>query len=273
MSTSRTVLSASLFLVFALLALASLAGWTGDSQSVDFAAGAAAEKVRNQPILVELFTSQGCSSCPPADRLLSRLADEAADEVIALSFHVDYWNYIGWQDPFSSKQWSERQEGYARALRTGRLYTPMLVVDGRDDVVGSQAAQVKRLLDKARARDPHGAVSLGGSLDGGKVLGEVYASLDPARAIAAAVLYVAVVETGLETSVTRGENDGRTLSNDYVVRRLDRVGTLTADAAAQESVEIPLMPEWTRENLGLVAFLQDPETFAIHGAALWRADS
>jgi hypothetical protein len=99
-------------------------------------AQAAAPAPEASPIIIELFTSQGCSSCPPADRLLKRLAGDP--RVIPLSFHVDYWNYIGWTDPFSSKRWSERQQGYARAFRSNRIYTPQLVVSGRTGASGSR---------------------------------------------------------------------------------------------------------------------------------------
>ena len=115
--------------------------------------GGAAPAPETGPIVIELFTSQGCSSCPPADRLLSRLASDPklAGRVIPLAFHVDYWNYIGWQDPFSSPRWSERQRSYGRTFRSNRIYTPQLVVGGRTDCVGSQEGEVMKKIGEALA--------------------------------------------------------------------------------------------------------------------------
>src|SRR5690348_11228611 len=98
----------------------------------------------NGPVVVELFTSQGCSSCPPADRLLSKLGEDPrfAGKVLPLSFHVDYWNSIGWQDPFSSARWSARQNDYARAFRSDRIYTPQTVVNGTSECVGNDERAV-----------------------------------------------------------------------------------------------------------------------------------
>ncbi len=115
------------------------------------------------PILVELFTSQGCSSCPPADRLLSRLSAAAQGgetAVIPLSFHVDYWNYIGWTDPFSSAEWSERQRSYAESFDSGRVYTPQLVVNGRRDCVGSNEQRVREEIERAERQRANGRLEL-----------------------------------------------------------------------------------------------------------------
>ena len=121
------------------------------------------------PVVIELFTSQGCSSCPPADRLLSRLAEEPAyrGRVVPLAFHVDYWDYIGWRDPFSSPRWSERQRDYGRSLGLGTVYTPQLVIDGRSECVGSQEGDVRREIARALATPAAGRVELSVSRDGG----------------------------------------------------------------------------------------------------------
>lgn len=224
-----------------------------------------AEEGAGGPVVLELFTSQGCSSCPPADRVLSELA--AGDDVIALSFHVDYWNYIGWTDPFSSAEWSERQRDYARALRTGRVYTPMVVVDGRTDLVGSQRHEVEELVADARRRQRAGSVELMARPGEASLAVSLAAEVDAGRIDGPVDLLLAVVESGLETPVKRGENARRTLHNDCVVRRLQKLGTLGPDRTSLElDHRIELDPAWNSENLSLVGLLQDPETLAIHGA-------
>ncbi|HVT60287.1 MAG TPA: DUF1223 domain-containing protein [Thermoanaerobaculia bacterium] len=236
------------------------------------------------PVVVELFTSQGCSSCPPADRLLSRLPDDPrlAGKVIPLAFHVDYWNQIGWTDPFSARRWSERQEGYARAFRSSQVYTPQVVIGGRSECVGSREDQVRRGIADALAAEPAARVSLAlapPSPDG-KLRATVAARL--ARAAAGAgpgglELWVALTESGLTTAVGAGENASRTLRNDHVVRRLEKAFTLPAAAGAERSAELALeLPSGAARdpkrlaNLSVAAFLQDPASLAIHGAAVAR---
>ena len=134
-------------------------------------------------VVVELFTSQGCSSCPPADAYLAELAKR--DDVIALSFHVDYWNYIGWKDPFSSPEAAARQRAYGRALQKRYVYTPQIVVDGRAEAVGSNRAVVSSLIKMAQAaqkididvtRNADGSadIHLPGALPGGETRGELW---------------------------------------------------------------------------------------------------
>jgi hypothetical protein len=231
------------------------------------------------PVVIELFTSQGCSSCPPADRLLTRLAQDPklAGQVIPLSFHVDYWDYIGWQDPFASPRWSERQRQYGRAFRSNRIYTPQLVVNGKTECVGSQEGVVRRQIAAALATAPAGRVTLEagppGDLtgEGGRLRVRAGAEMKTA-ATGDLDLWVAVWETGLETKVGAGENASRSLHNDYVVRRLEKALTLPGKAGARDSAEIVLGLDkrWKRESLGVAAFLQDPATRVIHGAASRR---
>src|SRR5438309_7939527 len=117
-----------------------------------------------RPIVVELFTSEGCSSCPPADALLAELAKRP--DVLALSFHVDYWDRLGWKDPFSSRAATDRQNRYAKLLKLATVYTPQIVVDGRWEAVGSDRADVERALDRARRDRPEVPVTL--TLDHGQ---------------------------------------------------------------------------------------------------------
>lgn len=256
------------FPLLLLLALAALPLLTLSGE-----AAPAGKSVSGSPVVVELFTSQGCSSCPPADRLLSKLEQNPrlAGKVIPLSFHVDYWNHIGWTDPFSSPRWSERQKAYGRAFRSNRIYTPQLVVNGVSECVGSNEGEVMRRIDKALAADPAARVTLAvhpGA--GGQLQAKVGVQLAPSLPAKGHLdLWVAVYETGLSTPVGAGENASRTLKNDYVVRRFEKAFTLPAAAGARRSDEIALGLDkrWKRQNLGVVAFVQDAATLAIYGAA------
>jgi len=229
----------------------------------------------NGPVVVELFTSQGCSSCPPADRLLTRLGEDPrfAGKVLPLSFHVDYWNYIGWRDPFSSPRWSARQNDYARAFRSDRVYTPQLVVNGASECVGNEEGAVLSRISAALEKPPAGEVRLTiAPRSGGPVEVAVDAQVARAGARHGLDVLVALYQTGLDTPVKAGENASRTLHNDYVVRRLEKAFTLPAASGSRRAGEVtlPVDPAWNRGALGVVAFLQDPVTLEIQGAAAQR---
>jgi len=224
--------------------------------------------------VVELFTSQGCSSCPPADRLLSKLAHDSKyqGKVIPLSFHVDYWNYIGWTDPFSAARWSDRQKAYAgRVFHSNRIYMPQVVVNGRSECVGNSEGEVLGLINDALAAEPAGRVSL--ALDpptpDGHLRVKVGAKLAKAVGSGDLDLWVAVYQSNLSTEVKAGENASRLLKNDRVVRRLEKAFTLPATAGSEKSGEVVLGIDkrWKTDDLGVAAFLQDPATLAIVGAA------
>ncbi len=222
-----------------------------------------------EPVLLELFTSQGCSSCPPADRLLSRLAAGSGPVVVPLAFHVDYWNHIGWEDPFSQARWSARQQGYARAFGRDGVYTPQLVVDGAEELVGSDERAVRRAIERAAGRGRAGWVRLGAVRLGAEGLAiEVEAGLAAGAPPGRAEVLVALYESGLTTPVGRGENGGRTLANDRVVRALEGALALAGPGSeGRATVELSLAPGWDRRRLGVAAFLQDPVSLAVHGAA------
>lgn len=167
------------------------------------------------PILLELFTSEGCSSCPSADALLARLQASqpfAEAQLVVLSEHVDYWNDLGWQDPYSSAQFSARQSRYGF-----RVYTPQAVIDGRVDAVGSDEPSIATAV-KGAMSDPHGVIKLGGSAR--RLTIDVSAL--PGHKDADVLL--ALVEDGLVSVVARGENSGRTLHHTAVVRSLQTIG-------------------------------------------------
>jgi hypothetical protein len=215
-------------------------------------------------VVVELFTSQGCSSCPPADKVLSELGEAGAGLVIPLSFHVDIWNHAGWTDPFSNRIWTERQAAYARAFKLSSLYTPQAVVDGAAELVGSDANGLRAAIASAEAK-PSAAVALRLQPEASKVL--LYAEVDLPESLRGRSweLLLAVFETGLVTPVGRGENGGRTLQNDYVVRSLSSAGRV--DKPSRLKASLRLEKSWERTHLGVVAFLQDPRSLEIRGAA------
>ena len=207
------------------------------------------------PVVLELFTSQGCSSCPPADQLLSKLATAGslADRAVApLAFHVDYWNDLGWSDPYSMPAWTERQHQYARAIGDARVYTPELVVGGASGVIGSNLAAVTQAIQQA-ARPALLAATAAWSKDAVTV---------KATAPGDADVWVAVWEDGTSTKVTRGENSGETLGNDRVVRRLERVAT----AGQTSSAAIKIDPRW--RTTGAVAFAQRADRRIVASALL-----
>jgi hypothetical protein len=170
----------------------------------------------DRPVVVELFTSEGCSSCPPADAVLSELADRP--DVLALSFHVDYWNRLGWVDPFSASWATERQSAYAAARGTRRVYTPQMMIDGRFDVVGSSRAEILDAIEEARA---DGAVPLGLVPAGDRL--RVTIGTVPEGA----TLWLLGYDTMHETEVRRGENAGRMLAHRNIVRSLTPIAPAT----------------------------------------------
>ncbi|HEX6642872.1 MAG TPA: DUF1223 domain-containing protein [Thermoanaerobaculia bacterium] len=210
--------------------------------------------------VVELFTSQGCSSCPPADVVLSELGKEKFDGVVVpLAFHVDYWNQIGWTDPFSSPRWSDRQRAYAAAMKSTQVYTPQVVINGREQLVGSYGSRVRAEIAKQLKSDARGTVAIRNvQRNGSNVTVDFDASL---RGAGAADVQVVVFESGVTTSVASGENSGRKLTNDFIVRAMK-----TAPLGSK-SVTLPLDARWRTQQLGVAVFLQDPKSLAIYGAA------
>jgi len=205
----------------------------------------------SEPVVLELFTSQGCSSCPPADELLRKLANERDLHVIPLAYHVDYWNYLGWKDPFSSREWSGRQGEYVRAMKLESAYTPQLVINGSLQLVGSSTFQIRSAIEEESKRKPEGRVTL--SLQGNEVIVR-------AETKKPAELIVVAYENGITTKITRGENSGRTQTNDAIVRKLVRAGTVNGTVEKRVPLEIT-------KTMGVAAFLQDPATRRITTAA------
>ena len=226
------------------------------------------------PVLIELFTSEGCSSCPPADKLLTQLAQAAASqnvELIPMSEHVDYWNYIGWADPFSSADFSERQRLYAQALGAhgarGDVYTPQMVVDGRLGFVGSNAAKAQDAIVQA-AQTAKAQVRLTLMPDQTDTLRIHITDLPALSAPERADVLLAVTEDGLTSNVTRGENSGHRLPHTAVTRVLRALGEIPAATKSFDTTTVvKLDAHWQRQALRLVVFVQERTQRRILGAA------
>jgi hypothetical protein len=229
-------------------------------------------------VIVELFTSEGCSSCPPADALLKQLSEHQSvqgAQIVALEEHVDYWNHLGWKDPYSSIEFSERQSDYAQIFGTDGVYTPQMVVDGQNEFVGSRSLAAKEAIEKAANR-PKAEVALVPSTDSapGKPTFEVQVkSLDRISVHGELELWIAVTERGLQTDVRAGENSGETLKHAAVVRSLRKIDTLRDPAGFNRQIQVSIEPAWKKENLALVTFLAEKNSRKIIGAATTSLNS
>ncbi len=215
---------------------------------------APAPELARVPVVVELFTSEGCSSCPSADAALRVLETDqalAGVEVVALGQHVDYWNRLGWKDPFSSAAFTERQRGYAQHFGAGS-YTPQAVVNGRYEFVGSQKGKLAETVLLA-AQAPRATLALARAADG--TLAVRVADV-PAGTQAADVV-LALTESGLASQVGRGENSGRLLRHASVVRRLRTLGTVGTDGTFAATTPLDLNPQWKTANLKAVVLVQE----------------
>lgn len=224
------------------------------------------------PVLVELFTSEGCSSCPPADALLAQLNARQpvkGAEAIILEEHVDYWDDQGWRDPFASAAATQRQEDYSKTIRA-EVYTPQMIVDGRTDVLGSDQRAAQRAIEKASGTPKTGLelswVGATATMSGPKLLRVRAGKLSPGGN---AEVFMAITESHLHSDVKRGENAGRGLEHDGVVRKLTALGK--ANGAGEFSFDaqsaVKLSPEWKRENIRVVVFVQDVRSRQIYAAS------
>lgn len=226
------------------------------------------------PVLVELFTSEGCSSCPPADRLLRAIEAEQTPgaDIIVMSEHVDYWDYLGWRDPFSSAQFSKRQREYVSAFGKEGPYTPQMVVNGRAEFVGNDGRLAFKEISKAVGR-PSASVRIGaieiGPPESGKPVATVQlavAGLPQNQHKDEWELMLAVTETGLHSKPRSGENSGAALEHTGVVRTLVKASRVeSADFSIK--ARIVLDPGWNRHALKVVAFVQEKKSRVVGGAA------
>ena len=225
------------------------------------------------PVLVELFTSEGCSSCPPADTLLAGLEEQQpipGVEVVALEEHVDYWDQLGWVDPFSGSQWTLRQQDYAAARHDNGVYTPQMIVNGQTEFVGSRERQAHQIIRDAASK-PGAKVSITAisANEGNAIQCRVTVGDAKPAANDHGEVWLAITETGLHSAVKGGENSGLDVRHGSVARALKKVGTLELgkEPAFAGDAGIKLDKAWKRQNLRAVVFVQEKRSRHILGAA------
>src|SRR5258708_11822530 len=232
-------------------------------RKVEKASGAGPKSGYNPSlVVVELFTSEGCSSCPPADALLLKLMERQRPEqepIVALEEHVDYWDQLGWRDPFSSREWTERQEDYAASFGNGNVYTPQMVVDRRLEFVGSRGWEGKRGIEEQAGKAKASvSVTPAHSSDGKERFNVQVGKLTDSRTDDTPELWFAITETGLHSEVTRGENAGEHLHHAAVVRTLRKIGVANAkdpETSFTGEASVAFDRGWRRATLRPMPFL------------------
>lgn len=204
--------------------------------------------------LLELYTSEGCSSCPPADKWLSDLKPDTK-KVIPLAFHVDYWDYIGWKDKFSKAEYSERQRKTAAFAGTGFVYTPQFVLSGRD-FKGADTSRLNQTVSASQKIASRANLSLNAiTQTNGEITIKATAQAVNSADINHADIFIAIYENKLVSQVKAGENSGRELKHDYVVR--DFYGAYQLNNKNEFTKDFTLKPEWKDRQAGVVIFVQD----------------
>ncbi len=213
--------------------------------------------------VVELFTSEGCASCPPADKLLGEIvanAHENKKPVFALAFHVDYWDYIGWKDPYAKKAFSERQRRYARVFRANRIYTPQMIVNGTKEFVGSNRSKARVSVESALNKTADFTLFLEKS--GGKESNQLEIEYNLSKLPEDAVLNLALVERGLVQNIGRGENSGMKLHHENVVRSFS--STKLKKKTGRIALEMP--SSIGLDNCSIIGYVQNFSTMAVLAA-------
>ena len=257
-------------LVVSAIVVLSIGAWTLAFAPQPLHGSDAGSDVRT-PVLVELFTSEGCSSCPPADRFLRTLDGQPVQgaEMIVLSEHVDYWNHIGWKDPYSASFYSQRQSAYADRFGLDTVYTPQMVVDGTSEFVGSNSGLADKAFRKALsvAKLPVHLTSV--SADASNILHAHLetGTLDASFSSREADVCVAVAVNRAESQVSAGENAGHRLAHVSVVKSLTKVGALKQGQALAQDVQLKLGPGSDSSGLRLIAFVQEARQGRVLGAA------
>jgi hypothetical protein len=224
------------------------------------------------PVVVELFTSEGCSSCPPIDTFLRKVdafQPIKGVQVIGIEEHVDYWNQDGWVDPYSALEWTERQEAYVMKFKDKTPFTPQLVVAGDKEMVGANTTQIFSAIRQAAEQENVQVSVQPGTADGKDAQQfSVHVTSAGSAKPAKADVWLAVTENGLEMQVTSGENSGRTLQHASVIRSLEKIGTLSDKTAAAFTADprVKFKSSWKKPNLHIVVFVQDHKSLQIVGA-------
>jgi len=225
------------------------------------------KKVKNENkgfAVVELFTSEGCSSCPPADELVAKVEKESTDKpVYILAFHVDYWNRLGWKDVFSDAAYSKRQQDYAAYLHLQSVYTPQIVVNGKTEFVGSEENTLRNAIRNSLQKTPASQLSLNVSKETQNQVTLLYNTQGTDKNT---VLLVALVQKQAQTKVERGENGGRTLAHVQIVRKLQQV-SLNGNSG-QTTVALPA--GFNQQNWEVIGLLQNTANGNVTGAAKAR---
>jgi hypothetical protein len=234
----------------------------------DVPATSNAPDAASTPVLVELFTSEGCSSCPPADALLSRLDRTQpirGADIIVLEEHVDYWDRLGWKDSFSSEAATARQNEYGEAFGGSQVYTPQMIVDGRAEFVGSSDADALRAI-RVASQAPKPAIQL--TWEKGDTLAIHIEQVNNAGHGDGQQLFLVVAENMLHSDVKRGENAGRVLEHNGVVRQVLPLGKIDAAPAGFSSrVAVHSVRDWNRAHLRAVVFVQERRSRHVLAAA------
>jgi hypothetical protein len=252
------------------LLVAGLLSVACDAHGVPTAAASTGAPPAGDPVLVELFTSEGCSSCPPADERLSVLDHAGAGgvPVVVLGMHVDYWDELGWKDTFGSPAWSSRQRDYSRSMGRGNVYTPQAVIDGVDELVGSDAegatARVQRAAQRPKAKL---VLSRGAATGDGELpLAVRVSGLPPVTAGDSVEVLAALTEDHVFDDVKRGENAGRRLALAPVTMSLDSMGKIGGEGGAvTRSLHLP--PRSGARDLRVVVFAQERASRRVLGVA------
>src|SRR5208283_3737616 len=257
--------------LFALLALATAMGF-GGAVAMNLYQGDSRSDAAAAPVLIELFTSEGCSSCPPADALLTKLDGMQLPGVqpIVLSEHVDYWNHDGWKDVYSSSVFTERQQEYVRRLGAKEPYTPQMVIDGAAQMNGSDGVAVARALETARSHVKIPVRISSAALADAKTI-RVHLALDALPAdfkARKADIFIAVALGHAESHVSAGENKGRDIRHVAVVESISKVGTVEKGRNFDRDVLVKVKAPLDPGNLRVIAFAQEEDAGEVVGASL-----
>ena len=255
---------------FLLVAPKAIPSWEAVAQ-------AAEAQVDRTPVVVELFTSEGCSTCPPADALLSKLETDqpiGGAEIIGLEEHVDYWNHDGWVDSYSSPDWTLRQQEYVARFKDKSPFTPQMIVDGQREFVGNSERDAQEAIREAAHRAKT-QISITAETPAKGDAGRFEVRVGNITGIAdrePVDVWMGVTEGGLETAVKAGENSGRNLRHAAILRSLHKIGAVPArdSSAFVVNQQVKFKSNWNRENLRIVVFVQERKSLRILGVASAR---